>query len=146
VGEKGEQMKPLSVMLGVILVGLTFIANAEVPGVDWKLFKASEDAKFYYDKKDVTYLAPKLVKVWIRQVYTKKGRTDMVKLLGPRYKNLSYSVNSLEFNCDAKSMRYLSLTFYSKSHNALDLGEPPAGWDPIRSDSMFDALYKIVCK
>ncbi len=139
-------MKSLSVMLGVILIGLTFTASGEIRGKDWKLFKTTEDAKFYYDKKDLTHLDQKLVKVWIRQVYTKKGRTDMVNLLGPSYENLGYSVNSLEFNCAAKSMRYLSMTFYSRNHTVLDLGKSPDGWDPIHSNTMFDALYQIVCK
>ncbi len=139
-------MKSLSVMLGVILIGLTFTASGEIREKDWKLFKTTEDAKLYYDKKDITHLDQKLVKVWIRQVYTKKGRTDMVNLLGPRYENLGYSVNSLELNCAAKSMRYLSMTFYSRSHAVLDLGKSPDGWDPVHSNTMFDALYQIVCK
>ena len=118
----------------------------DVWGEDWKLFKKTEDAKFYYDKKDVTPLAQKIVKVWIRQVYTKKGKMDMVNLVGPRYENLSYSVNSLEFNCGSKLIRFLSMTYYSKNGNVLDLENPPDKWESIPSNSMFDTLYKIVCK
>jgi len=92
-------MKSLLVKLGVILIGVAIFGCAEVWGTDWKLFKKTEDAKFYYDKKDVTHLPQKIIKVWIKQVYTKKGVIDMINLIGPRYENLSYSINSLEFDC-----------------------------------------------
>ena len=139
-------MKSLLVKLGVIVVGLAIFANAEVWGEDWKLLKKADDAKFYYDKKDVTYLAPGILKVWIRQVYTKKGKMHMINLVGPRYENLSYSINSLEFNCEAKLTRFLSMTHYSKNGDVLDLENSPDKWESIRSNSMFDALYKKVCK
>ena len=139
-------MKSLLVKLGVILTGLAIFANAEVWGEDWKLFKKTDDGKFYYDKKDVTYLAPGILKVWIRQVYTKKGKIDMINLVGPRYENLSYSINSLEFNCEPKLIRFLSITYYSKDGNVLDLENSSDKWEFIRSNSMFDALHKKVCK
>ena len=143
----GDAMKSLSTKWGVILIiGLAMFGFGDVWGEDWKLFKKTEDAKFYYDKKDVTPLAQKIVKVWIRQVYTKKGKMDMVNLVGPRYENLSYSVNSLEFNCGSKLIRFLSMTYYSKNGNVLDLENPPDKWESIPSNSMFETLYKIVCK
>ena len=140
-------MKSLSTKWGVtLIIGLAMFGFGDVWGEDWKLFKKTEDAKFYYDKKDVTPLAQKIVKVWIRQVYTKKGKMDMVNLVGPRYENLSYSVNSLEFNCGSKLIRFLSMTYYSKNGNVLDLENPPDKWESIPANSMFETLYKIVCK
>ncbi len=100
-------MKPLLSKFGVILIiGLAIFGYTGVWGEDWKLFKKTDDARFYYDKKDVTYLAPGILKVWIRQVYTKRGKMDVINLIGPRYENLSYSINSLEFNCEAKLIRF----------------------------------------
>ena len=141
-------MKSPSVKFGVMLIfiGLAIFSYGEVWGVDWKLFKKTEDAKFYYDKKDVTHLTQKIVKVWIRQVYTKKGQSDMINLVGPRYENLSYSINSLEFDCGAKLLRFLSMTYYSKKGDVLDLENPPDKWESIPPNSMFDTLYKKVCK
>ena len=61
-------MKSLSVKLGFILVviGLALFTSAEVWGEDWKLFKKTEDANFYYDKEDITRSPQKIVKVWIK--------------------------------------------------------------------------------
>jgi len=139
-------MKSLSIRLGVtlVIIGLELFTYAEVWGKDWKLFKKTEDAKFYYDKKDITH--QNIVKVWIRQVYTKKGKMDMLNLVGPRYGKLSYSINSLEFDCGAKLIHFLSMAYYSKNGDVLDLENPPDKWESIPPNSMFDALYKKVCK
>lgn len=143
----GDEMKSLSTKWGVILIiGLALFGFADVWGEDWKLFKKTEDAKFYYDKKGVTPSAQKIMKVWIRQVYTKKGKMDMINLVGSRYENLGYSINSLEFNCGAKLTRFLSMTYYSKKGDVLGLESPPDKWESIPPNSMFDALYKKVCK
>jgi hypothetical protein len=63
-----------------------------------------------YDTKDVARSPQKMVSFWIKQVYTKKGKTDVVNLVGPRYENLGYSINELEFDCRAKKVRFLSMT------------------------------------
>ena len=146
--KEGDQMKPLSGRLVVIFafIGLFIFGYAEVWGEDWKLFKKTVDAKFYYDKKDITRSSPKLVTVWIKQVYTKKGVIDMMNLSGSRYENLSYSINSLEFNCGVKRVHFLSMVYYSKNGDVLDLENPTDKWESIIPNSMFDALYKKVCK
>jgi hypothetical protein len=149
INRKGaDQMKSLSGKLGVIstIIGLTIFGYGEVWGEDWKLYKKTEDAKFYYDKKDITHSPQKIVEVWIRQVYTKKGKMDMINLVGSRYENLSYSINSLEFDCGARLIHFLSMTYYSKNGDVLDLEFPPDKWESIRPHSMFDALHKKVCK
>ncbi len=142
-------MKLLSVKLGVIsiIVGFSIFTYGEVWDKDWKLFKRTEDARFYYDKKDITYTyLPKMAKVWVRQVYTKKGKIDMIKLLGPHYEKLSYSINSLEFDCEAKLTSSFSMAHYSKNGDVLDLVDATEKWESIPPLSMFDALYRKVCK
>ncbi len=141
-------MKLLSVKLGVIsvIVGFSIFTNGEVWGKDWTLLKKTEDFRFYYDKRDITYSPKKIAKVWVRQVYTKKGKMDMIKLLGPNYGKLSYSINSLEFDCGAKLIHFLSTAHYSKNGDILDLVDATEKWESIPPLSTFDALYRRVCK
>ena len=141
-------MKSLAGKAGVICVimGLTLFAYSEVRGEDWKLFKKTADAKFYYDRKDITRSPQKLVSVWVKQVYTKKGKIDMINLVGPRYEHLSYSSNSLEFDCGAKMVRFVSMTYYSKNGDVLGLEDSTDKWESITPNSVFDALHKKVCK
>jgi len=60
-----------------------------------------------YDKKEVIQSPQKIVNAWIKQVYLKKGKMDRMNLVGARYEKLSYSINSLEFDCGIKKVRFL---------------------------------------
>jgi hypothetical protein len=139
-------MKSLLVKLGLVLtIGLSIFGYAEVWGADWELLEKIEGSKFYYDKKDVTHSPQKIAKVWIRQVYTEKDK-GMISSVGLRHENLSYSINSLEFDCGARMTRFLSMTYHSDNGDLLGLGYPSDKWESIPPNSMFDALYKLVCK
>lgn len=138
-------MKSLLVKLGVILLGLIAFGHTEVWGADWELLEKIEDIKSHHDKKDATS-PPKIVKVWIKQVYNQKDRNILITLVGPRYENLSYSISSLEFDCGGKLTRFLTTTKFSESGDLLGLENPPDQWESIPPNSMFDALDKIVCK
>jgi len=78
----------------------------------------TEDAKFYYDKKDVTQSTQKTVKVWIKQVYMKRGKMDTVTLIGTIHEKLSYLIftNGLLFQngyvLDLKIPRSMGIGFY----------------------------------
>ena len=85
----------------------------------WKLIKKTEDAKFYYDNKNGIQSPQKMVKVWIKQGYMKKGKLDMVTLVGAGYEKLSYLIftNGLLFQewiCSGpqKSPRSMGIGFY----------------------------------
>jgi len=141
-------MKSLAGKAGImcVITGLTLFGYSEGWGEDWKLFKKTADAKFYYDRKDITRSPKKLVSVWVKQVYTKKGKMDMINLVGLRYEYLSYSINSLEFDCGGKMVRFLSMAYYSKNGDVLDLEDSPDKRESITPNSMFDALYNKVCE
>ena len=135
-------MKSLSGKWGMIFIGLSLFAYGEGWGQDWKLFKNTEDAKFYYDKKDVTHLSKGIVKVWIKQVYTKKGVADMVNLIGPHYENLSYSLQLWEIDCPSKKQRILSHKQYSVDGNILDTKPAKKRF----TESLGKSLSDTVCK
>lgn len=128
-------MKSLLIGMGVMLIGLIIFSYAEVWGADWELLQ----------KIDVTHSPPKIVKVWVKQVYTEKDK-GMISLVGLRYQNFSYSINSLQFDCGERTTRFLSITYHSENGDLLRLGDPSDKWESIPPNSMFDALYKIVCK
>ena len=45
----------------------------------------------------------------------------MINLVGRRYENLSYLINSLEFVCEAKLTRFLSMAYYSKNGDVVGI-------------------------
>jgi hypothetical protein len=56
------------------------------------------------------------------------------------------SINSLEFDCRGKMVRFLSMAYYSKKGDVLDLEDSPDERESITPNSVFDALYNKVCK
>ena len=77
-------MKSLSVKLGVILIGLLILGNAEVWGADWKVFdeeiisfeesdpnskgKSEYKRLNYYDRESITRPSKGIVKIWSKFV------------------------------------------------------------------------------
>ena len=82
----------------------------------------------------------------MKHVYTKKGIVDMVKLLGPHFENLGHSIELLELNCTSKMVRFLSMIYYSKQEYILEVEIPTDKWEVFHPNSMFDTLYRKVCK
>ena len=74
--KRGDQMKSLSVKLGVILIGLAIFGYAEVWGADWKLYGVHENFSAYYDAQSITRPSKNIVRVWIRWDWTEKGVLD----------------------------------------------------------------------
>jgi hypothetical protein len=141
-------MKSSLVKLGVMLIfiGFAVFTYAKVWGEDWELLEKMEVTKFYSDKKDITHSPPKIFKVWIKQVYTAKSQMGMISVVRPHYENLSYSIKSFEIACMSKLTRFLTITYYSENGDLLGLENPPDKWESIPPNSMFDAIYKLVCK
>ncbi len=138
-------MKSLFRGVVVAMVGFAIFGYAEVLGADWQLLEKIENTKSHDDKKDAPS-SEKIVKVWIKQVYTEKDKNILISLVGSRYENLSYSINSLQFDCGGKLTRFLSTTNFSENGDLLSLENPSDKWESIPPNSMFDALYKLVCK
>ena len=148
-GKGGDQMKSLSVRLGVILVGLVIFSYSEVWGVDWKLFVETDLYECFYDAEDASRSAQNIVDVLVRLEYTKEGVTGVVKEFGKRYADLSYSLELFEINCAEKKERILSVTEYTEEGKILYTNSvkgrlPP--WKIVPQKSMDETLYKIVCK
>ena len=122
-------MKSLLVKLGIVLIGLIVSTYAEVWGADWALLEKVEATKFYYDEKDITHSPQKIAKVWITQIYTENDKGILLNLVGRRYENLSYSINSLELVCGAKLTRFLTKTYFSENGDLLGLEDPPDKWE-----------------
>jgi hypothetical protein len=118
----GDQMKSLSVKLGVILVGLIIFTHVEVWGADWKFVSSTDLYKgFYYgEKMTKPYKGISLVRVWVKLEYTEKGIAEYVKKFGKDYENLSYSLELWDIDC--KTRRYIiwSTTQYSIKGNIIN--------------------------
>jgi hypothetical protein len=139
-------MKSLSVKLGVVLIGLLILGNAEVWGADWKPYDHSRNYWGYYDAQSITRPSENVVRVWVKHVYTEEGVMDMVGSFGKIYENLSYSLILNEINCVEKKYRILSAYAKDNKGKVIHSSNDPTSWDFLPPDSMGDRLSKEVCK
>ncbi len=139
-------MKFLSVKLGVILIGLAIFCNVEAWGADWKLYSETDFFSSYYDKESINHISKNIIWVWVKEVNTQKGITDMVKRFGEEYKNCDHIKKLYEVNCAEKRIRILSSAAYSKAGEIIISDDSPSGWISIVPKSEGEALDKTVCR
>ena len=146
-------MKSLPVKLGVILIGLVIFGYAEAWGADWETFGVNQDFTIYYDTLNITPISKSIIRVSTKVIYTEKGISDVVRILGKKLENLSYLLNLTELDCERKMARSLVQTYYAKSGEVIESldaiklkAETRVQWNPIEPEEIFEVLYKAVCK
>jgi len=139
-------MNLLSVKVGVILIGLLIFGRSEVRRPDWKLYCETDFFISYYDKETINRTSKNIVRVWVKEVNTEKGVTDMVEHFGEEYKNCDYVKKLCEIDCAEKRIRVISSAAYSRAGEVIISDDSPGKWKFIVPKSEGEALNKIVCK
>jgi len=134
---------------GVILaiIGFLFISSSKGWGADWESFGGNATADFYYDTENITHPSKDVIRVYVKRLYTEKGVSDLVGVLGVKFKTVRHSVDSYEVQCGDKKFRLLSSVVYSTDEEILEsfnYQEPT--WKVIVPESVIDTLYKTLCK
>jgi hypothetical protein len=137
-------MKSLSVRLGVILIELLiFVTGCQsTRGGDWKYFSSTDlyEGFYYVSKSHLLYKGTVLVSVKLE--YTEKGIAEHIKEFGKDYENLSYSLQSWEVDCRAKTERILFNNRYSVEGNLINTKSAKGRL----SESIGKSLSEVVCK
>jgi hypothetical protein len=143
-----------------IVPGVTFMAIAiaifscaEAIAADWKSLGSDDDFSYFYDSTTISYPSKAIARVWTKTIYKEKGRVKSLerfrdnKELSGIIKNLDHTLNLFEINCLDKKFRTLSGIFYSKNGKVLKTVESTSGpWKFIPPDTMYEAIYDLVCK
>ena len=130
------------------LMGFVFICFAwpKICRADWFLFAKTEKADLYYDKEDITHSSSGTANVWAKYVYTEAGIRDRVKRFGPKFEKLDHAITLLEFDCVGKLALSLSMVYFSKGKDVLEIQGPDNNWVYISTGSPFNTLYGEVCQ
>ena len=145
--KKGDdQMKSLSIKLGVVLIGFLIFGYAEVWGADWKSFGKNEYYAGFYDAQSITRPSKNIVRVSMRLDCKETGVMDMVRRLGKKYENVSHLIHLVEINCEEKKIHRLSGTVYDNKGEVISSFNSPSEWRLIAPESIGENLYKEVCK
>ncbi len=115
--------------------------------IDYRMFGENNAGVFYYDAQSVTRTSKDTVKVWIKESFRGPGARTLSRELGQHYEKLDHSVLQEELNCKDKTIRHLSLTLFAKDGTILySKTTILEEFEPIDPNSIFEKLYKIVCK
>jgi hypothetical protein len=147
-------LKSLLGKLGVILIGLTVLGNAEMWGADWKYLAAGDNGIcWWYDSQGVTYQLDKMMRVWVKRVKAEEisetiksgakiDRSQLEKMISER----DYELFLMEIDCVGKTVKGLQKSNYD-SKGVLKSGESIIDTKKgIPADSVAERLYKIVCE
>lgn len=127
-----------------IFVFIISFLSMEARAVDWVLFVTTDDGNsHYYDPKRIKHVSKDTVQVWKKMVFEEKSIQDVIKMLGPEFKELSYEIVLCEYNCSEKDRRILSSKFYKKDRRIIYTSPKGsfAPWCFIIPDSVGETLF-----
>ena len=135
-------MKSLLVKLGVLFIGLLILGCAGMRGASWKSLSSTDlyEGFYYVSKSHLLYKGTVLVSVKLE--YIEKGIAEHIKEFGKDYENLSYSLQSWEVDCRAKTERILFNNRYSVEGNLINTKSAKGRL----SESIGKSLSEVVCK
>jgi hypothetical protein len=138
------QLKAKFFLVLVCLVSLiNFPSNGY--GDDWVLIKKDENISEYYNSSSIKIdKENQTIKVWIKKIYSEKGRINYLKDLGSikqsYYKDIKTDLYLLLLNYNKWQFSQIHIKRYSKSNEELFDYEYPMKWYNIDKDSDTDFL------
>ena len=111
-------------------------------GASWKSLSSTDlyEGFYYVSKSHLLYKGTVLVSVKLE--YIEKGIAEHIKEFGKDYENLSYSLQSWEVDCRAKTERILFNNRYSVEGNLINTKSAKGRL----SESIGKSLSEVVCK
>ena len=140
-------MKSLSAKLRVTsaVMALALFGYEIGWGAEWKFYGTNEEGSYFYEAGSMARLSEYIVRVYVKSVYTEKGIFHWVSGGGEEFQNLAFSLILSDYNCLERSIRYLSIVFYSKNEEVFYPMNNDE-WHFFAPDSMSGTLLEEICK
>jgi hypothetical protein len=134
-----------------LLVGLVSLLNFPSNGYgdDWVLIKKDDKISKYYNASSIKIdKENRIINVWVKKIYSEKGRIDYLKDLGSikqsYYKDIKIDLYLLLLNYQDLKFSQIYLKQYSKSGEELFDHEYPIKWYDIEKNSEVDLLTNMI--
>jgi hypothetical protein len=133
-------------MLCLLMVGCT--KAKEEKKVSWIFTYNTNWGKVYYDKENIVKIDKDIIKIWVRVVFSEKGKKDFIKENGKEYENISHILSHVNLNCSSREYYEVYASLYDISGKSIEgsEGSPDPKWNPIVPRTSGEALYNAVCK
>jgi hypothetical protein len=119
----------ISVIVIFISMGLVYLNNLHSITVvkinDWVLFASDVEGNWYY-KANTIYVDDQtnVIRVWIKNVYTDKGKQEFLKThKGDEYKDIDRSLSMVLINYQKNNYREDRVIYYSSSGDIIGRDE-----------------------
>ncbi len=138
----GKRQRRLFVLF---LSGFLLLSFPKAWGADWKHIGETPKASYYYDAEDMVR-QEKVVRVWVRAVYSPEGRRMEAEKLGTDISNMTDSRALEEINCRDKEYRVVAVVVYTMEEKVVISDFKERGLDFILPVSIWEGLYKTLCR
>lgn len=134
----------------VSLVCLTILPSSSY-GADWVYVDRDKESTQYYQSSSVKIDKQKnTIEVWVRHVFTDKGKSDFLEKqnikIKQKYIDINYQLKHYLLNYKEIKSSTLFIAYYSKSDSLLFHREYLPEWKNIIPDSYLDKLTKQLVK
>ena len=114
-------------------------------GANWKYCGQTQTASYFFDI-DRIIRQDNIVRLWVKAVYSEKGRSDEGEKLGGEYSNLTDSIALVEIDCKNKWSHVSMLIVHSMEGEVIISGFRERERDFMVPGSALKTFYKTVCK
>ncbi len=137
----------LSRIIFAVSVFIAFFLCKQGWGADWKYIdKDSQNNVWEIDTASISHQPNNIVRVLIKTTYSKESINTYLKKFGKEFSDLSYCTKLIEYYCEEKRTRTLSIHWYSLGGGVLYSGNSPSEWEFVVLDSVGESMFKAACK
>lgn len=129
----------------MVLSGFLLLSCSKASAANWRYLGQTPDASYYYDAKDTVRQGNSL-KVWMKAVYSKEGRSEEEKKLGGGYSNLTDAKALVKINCRNEWHHVSMLVIHSMEETVIVSGFREQQQDFRIPDSILKRFYRMACE
>jgi hypothetical protein len=145
VCRKSPAGKRKRMLFVLFLSGFLLLSFPKAWAADWRYIGETPLASYYYDA-EIMVRQENVVRVWVRAVYSPEGRRMEAEKLGGDIRNLTDSRALEEINCRDKDYRAVAVVVYTLEKKVVISDFKERGLDFILPDSIWQGLYKTLCR
>ncbi|MEW6053210.1 MAG: surface-adhesin E family protein [Nitrospirota bacterium] len=123
------------------------VAAVTAGGAEWEYLGADKNGiPLFYDKKNITE-SDGIIKIFQKQAYPEEMLQRIGERFGARYADLKKIVNLVEIDCESRSTRTSSVTYYDAKDNIIETKQGDREWTsiPYAHASASNILYELSC-
>lgn len=135
----------------ICLVILSLFAGQAL-AAEWKFFASSGSGEMFYDKNSIKKEKKNIARVWIKKIYSERGKLEKFSWLQKTYKAprnpyiLSHELTLLDIDCVNKKIKISSGKICDKRGQiVVSTPQPRSEWNPILRKSSDEELKNIIC-